>query len=216
VDEQHSVCTDGRLASASVLMDMQPSEPSNSVWSCRGYLPHLVVPGIRQFVTFSLADALPHDVRLELVERDATAAETEDRLETLRVRERMLDRGLGACLLGRPECAEIVAAALRHFDGDRYALLAWVVMPNHVHAAVHLESTRSIDNVVQSWKSYTAKEINRRRGATGRFWRRDYFDARIRDDEHLTRVRRYIEWNPVAAKLCDCPERWRFSSAFRG
>ncbi|HHQ48865.1 MAG TPA: transposase, partial [Acidobacteria bacterium] len=103
-------------------------------WFSRGYLPHVDAEGTWQFVTFRLADALPGEVmerwRLEL-EEDA-----EGDHELLRRVERYLDAGHGSCLLGETRFGAMVEAALRYFDGERYQLAAWVVMPNHVHTLV--------------------------------------------------------------------------------
>ena len=97
-------------------------------WHSRGYLPHFDSPETVQFVTFRLADSLPRHV-----------------VETLRLQDdptvkidRELDTGLGACWLKREDVAVLVEAALLHFDNERYRLLAWCVMPNHVHVVVEL------------------------------------------------------------------------------
>ena len=46
------------------------------------------------------------------------------------------------------------------------------------------------------------------------FWQADYFDRYIRDQEHYRKVVRYIENNPVKARLCTRPADYRFSSAW--
>ena len=97
-------------------------------WYSRGYLPHLDTPGLLQAVTFHLGDALPRSVVLRL-----QAMADDDDLERRREIERLLDVGYGACWLRRPEIAALVEGALLHFDGVRYRMLAWTVMPNHVH-----------------------------------------------------------------------------------
>jgi REP element-mobilizing transposase RayT len=194
---------------------MEPSQQPNGVWTFRGFLPHLAVRGVRQFVTFALADAMPIEVARRRADAERQACERSDRVAELMAAEGRLDAGAGACVLSDPRIAQIVEDALLHFDGDRYALLAWAVMPNHVHAAIALARDRTVTEVVQAWKSFTAREANRALGTRGRFWRKDFFDTRIRDDEHLARVVRYIERNPVAAKLCERPEQWVFGSARR-
>ena len=103
-----------------------------------------------------------------------------------------------------------------HFDGQHYRLLAWVVMPNHVHALLEIGSGYRLDRIVHSWKSYTAKKANRLLARTGSFWAPEYFDRFMRDDEHLARTTAYIEGNPVKAGLCENATDWQFSSAWRG
>lgn len=172
-------------------------------WHSRGYLPHLDAPGVIQAVTFRLADSLPAAV----LERLADAPE--------HIRRRSiashLDAGYGACHLAAPDVAAKVEQALLFGDGDRYRLLAWVVMPNHVHVLIQPEVP--LPGIVQSWKSFTAKTINRVLGLRGRFWQPDYYDRFIREDGHLHTVITYIEGNPVNAGLCCSAEEWLFSSA---
>src|SRR5687767_9987188 len=126
-------------------------------WHSRGYLPHFDSTETVQFVTFRLADSLPRAVTEELANRDDTLAATDHRL----------DAGLGACWLGRPDIARLVDQALTHFDGSRYRLLAWCVMPNHVHAVIEPGEEHSLGAIVQSWKSFTAKQANRLLGRQG-------------------------------------------------
>lgn len=105
----------------------------------RGYLPHQKQAGATYFVTFRLADSLPRAAleRLAAELRESNASSgvmaTADGIERERRRriEAMLDDGGGACWLRRPELAELVKGAFRHFEGERYELHAWVVMPNH-------------------------------------------------------------------------------------
>ena len=186
-----------------------PSQTTKG-WYSRSYLPHLDAPGLLQFISSRLADALPRDVL------DRIVAETGDNdSERLRRIEKYLDSGHGDCLLRQPDIATIIEDALLFFDGRRYALLAWVIMPNHVHCLIETRVGHPLDQVVQAWKSFSAKASNQRLNRSGSFWQRDYFDRYIRDDEHLAAVQRYIENNPVKAGLCDKAEDWLFGSARR-
>jgi REP element-mobilizing transposase RayT len=81
-----------------------------------------------------------------------------------------LDGCNGECLLRSPEAAEVVANAIQHLDGKEYRLLAWVVMPNHVHLVCKLLPGKSLSRTMHSLKSFTAKEVNKlleRTGALG-------------------------------------------------
>lgn len=172
----------------------------------RGYLPHFDVPGLVQFITFRLADSLPRAVAAAVLAK----AESPERRQKFK---KLLAAGLGSCLLRRPEVAAIVVRALQHFDGDRYRLLAWCVMPNHVHVLVELPEGSRLGDVVHSWKSFTAKQINRLCGTTGQLWQQDYFDRAMRDERQLRNVVRYIEQNPVKAGLVAHASAWAASSA---
>lgn len=109
--------------------------------------------------------------------------------------EHCLDAGHGACVLRRPKITQIVIAAWNYFDGNRYDLHAWVVMPNHVHVLIAMRET-SLSDIVHGWKSYTARRINQVLGRTGKFWQEDYWDRYIRNESHYAAAVEYILNNP--------------------
>ena len=131
----------------------------------------------------------------------------------------LLDKGLGACWLGQPQYAAIVEQSLQYGDGERYRLLAWAIMPNHVHVLVETQQDWPIHKVVQAWKRHTTREITQNMSHSGmqevpnKIWHRRYWDRFVRDDEHLIAVIRYIEDNPVRAGLIATSTDWRWSSA---
>jgi putative transposase len=171
-------------------------------WHSRGYLPHFDSPETVQFVTFRLADSLPAKVSAMLhPEADVHQVDRE------------LDSGLGACWLRRPEIASLVEGALLHFDDIRYRLIAWCLMPNHVHVVIELTNGHSLTDIVRSWKSFTARRANILLGRSGPFWHRDYFDRYMRNEEHLAQTVEYVEMNPVKAGLAKNAEEWPWSSA---
>jgi len=107
----------------------------------------------------------------------------------------------------------MVQDALLRFDGVRYQLFAWVVMPNHLHSLMSRFEGYKLKNIIHSLKSYTSHEANKILGRSGQFWMEDYFDRYMRDEEHFRKTVRYIENNPVKADLCNSPGEWPFSSA---
>lgn len=102
---------------------------------------------------------------------------------------------------------------MRFHHGQRFDLLAWVVMPNHVHALFTVGDSVPLSRIVQNWKSISAVAANKLLGRTGEFWQEDYWDTFMRDREQTRKAIRYIEINPVKAKLCRTPEGWPFSTA---
>lgn len=168
-------------------------------WRSRGYLPHFDAEGMQQHVIFGLADALDGIV---------IDGEGDDRRRAYDVG---LDRGLGECLLSDPACAAIVQDELLRLDGERYRLLAWCVMPNHVHVVI--DQTSDLPGTVRRWKSWTAREINRAIDRQGQLWRREYFDRFARNEKHLQTMIHYVENNPVTAGLVGAVEEWAWSSA---
>ena len=184
-------------------------KPSHKGWHDRGYLPHFDGGTLVQSVTFRLADSLPRRVYEQIL---SSAKADEDRFKRL---EGLIDCGRGACILRRREIATIVENALLFFDGDRYRLLAWAVMPNHVHALIEQIDGYSLSSIAHSWKSFTAKAINKCQGTTGSVWSPDYHDRFVRNAEHYGRAINYIEQNPVKAGLIGRAEDWPFCSAHR-
>ena len=178
-------------------------------WHSRGYLPHFEQPGAIQMITFRLADSLPPEV-IETLEREARAKPDDVRRRRL---DAYLDAGYGECLFRDRRAARAIEETLRYGDGRRYRLLAWVVMPNHVHVLVETLGTHPLAEIVQAWKSLSARQINHLLGRRGRVWQPDYFDRVIRDERHLQRAIEYVHGNPIQAGLVDRPELWPHSSA---
>ncbi|MCA9013232.1 MAG: transposase [Planctomycetaceae bacterium] len=193
-------------------------------WTYRGYLPHFDDQDTPQFITFRLADSMPADViegwkrelGLDELSQHSDNSKTSQANRKLRERiEKYLDCGYGDCLLKHHENAELVANALQHFDGIRYQLFAWVIMPNHVHVLCRQKSGWPLSKIIRSWKSFTAHAINKSFARTGAFWQADYFDRYIRNDAHFLAVAHYIETNPVSAGLCTTASEWPYSSTRR-
>ena len=180
-------------------------------WHERGYLPHCDKPGLVQFVTFRLWDSMPASRRGEwehLLVIEQSIALREQRIKL----EEYLDRGFGECFLRDPRVASLMEKAMLHHHSQRFQLLAWVIMPNHVHVLVEIWQT-PLSKILQIWKSVIAVEGNKLLNRTGRFWQPEYWDRFMRDEEQKRKAIRYIENNPVKAKLCRAPEGWPFGSA---
>ncbi len=177
-------------------------------WHERGYLPHRDEPGLTQFITFHLADSFPLALRSEW----EGMLQVEDNRERRLQLEKYLDQGRGECHLRRLEIAEKVESALRFHHQQWYELRAWVIMPNHLHFLIKVE-TMPLAKIMKEFKRYTAREVNkvlRRRGA---FWDEDYFDTYMRNADHELKTTRYIENNPVKALLVRELGEWPWSSA---
>ncbi len=193
--------------------DLRFFDPRGEIAFSANRLPHWQQAGGVYFVTFRLADSLPNELlRGWMAERETwlclhplpwSAAEEREHAERFfGAVERWLDAGHGACVLGHPECAAEVGAAFAHFDGMRYDLVSWAVMPNHVHVVVRLYRDQALERVLHSWKRFASLRINALLGGQGRLWQRDYFDRLVRDREHFNRCVRYIRRNPEKARLC--------------
>ena len=186
------------------------TQEEHKQWYSRGYLPHFDVPNLIQSVTFRLHDSLPQSKLLE----DWDRLSSSQKVRRQRALEDLLDTGLGECVLKDPRCAAIVQSRMLRHDGERYRLLAWAVMSNHVHSLFELQPGSSLGRVMQDWKGGSAYEINKLLGRSGALWGREYHDRYMRDAEHYDNTLLYIEYNPVKAGLAKSPGEWPFSSAY--
>ncbi len=167
-----------------------------------------------QFITCRLFDSLPQTV-LERFRAELEAKEVEDiDRETMILIEKFLDSGYGECFLKKREVAKVVKDSLEKYNGERYKLFAWVIMPNHIHLLIKPINDWALEKILHSFKSFTATEANKILQRNGKFWMREAFDRYIRDYEHFEKTWRYIENNPVKAGLCQKSSDWEFSSAF--
>jgi len=171
-----------------------------------------------QSLGFRLRDAVPAEVlrrwREELAWTKGLPASDPREILLRKLIAKHEDAGHGACWLRDPRIAPLVEEALLHFDGQRYRLIAWCVMPNHVHALVETREEWPLTGIVHSWKSFTAHRANSILKRSGDFWLREYFDRFIRDERPFANAVGYIEMNPVQAGLVARAEEWRGSSAW--
>ncbi len=190
------------------------SPTSRIGWHCRHYLPHCEDKRL-QTITFRLFDSLPaaaiEEMRQELraLQDLPDGAEKNARMVNLRKTvDRYEDSGYGSCFLRDPRIAQIVVDALRHFDGERYVLVAYCIMPNHVHVIVDLAEGWSLSDIMHSWRSFSANKANRILNRTGQFWMEEYFDRYIRDEKHFANALEYLLMNPVKAGLATEVGQW--------
>jgi putative transposase len=107
--------------------------------------------------------------------------------------------------------AEMLLVVLQHYRREGYYKLhAFVVMPDHIHLLLTPQDI-SIERTMQLIKG----GYSHRLGSKIPVWQRGFTDHRIRDkadwDQHID----YIHHNPVRSRLCQQPEDYKFSSAFR-
>ncbi|MGB2809527.1 MAG: class I tRNA ligase family protein, partial [Sedimentisphaerales bacterium] len=183
------------------------------------YLPHWTRGSATYAITFRLADSLPDDAlecwrmeRAQIIQR----AEEQGREPTQQERRELaqlysnrveshLNAGHGQCYLRDARIAELVQNAMKHFDGERYDLIAWAVMPNHVHAVLKPDKGIELPDILHSWKSYTATKANEVLGRSGAFWQSEYYDHLIRDEKDFIHQVNYVLSNPSKAGLEEWP-----------
>jgi REP element-mobilizing transposase RayT len=123
--------------------DVTPASSEKNLhkgWHTRGYLPHFDAGNILQFITFRLADSVPSEVidqwKQELRWHEGMDAASKEAVELRKRIEKYEDSGKGACYLRDERIARLVEDALKRFNGERYRLIAWCIMPNHVHVLI--------------------------------------------------------------------------------
>jgi type I restriction enzyme R subunit len=198
-------------------------DPKGGFETYQHFCPHWAQAGAVVFITFRTHDSIPRDVLkrwdrekqewLRLRGKDTGAhwsavlptLSAKDRAEFQktfnRCREVFLDTCHGRCLLKRPELAQIVAESLLHFDGQRYRMGDFVLMPNHVHLLAVFPTAEAMKQQCSSWLHYTAYRINQAAGEKGKFWQQEPFDHLVRSAEQYDALRQYIADNPHKAGL---------------
>lgn len=188
-------------------------------------LPHWNCKNAIYQVSFRLADSVPKEKREAwLKEREIL----EDKINNFKSEitekilkefqylysdriEKYLDSGFGTCFLAKAEIAELASSALKHFEGTRYILHAWCIMPNHVHIIVEplVSDLDNLSKIVHSWKSYIAHKANKILNRSGDFWQHDYFNHIIRSNQSYLYQVQYIWDNPENAGLKNWKYRWK-------
>jgi len=211
----------------------------------RRYLPHWQPSEAALFVTFRLAGSIPQSVIEELLKEREIELRKLTRITDQTQRERQGDRdnrrsfgrwdealdqsSAGPRWLCQPDIAEIVVEALHYRDGKFYDLLAYCIMPNHVHMVFTVaridnpgyirsqieisanDNPVPLQSIMQSLKRHTARRANIILGRQGAFWQEEYYDHVARDSEELDRIIQYVLNNPVKAGFVEKWEDWRWS-----
>ena len=192
-------------------------------------LPHFFDTNKPVFITYRLKFSLPGSIIEELNKRKSQwHAEYLELTETQKQTtldakdetffcwfDELLDKNQEVPqILQRPELTDIIAESYHHFDNLRYQLLAFCIMPNHVHALIYplVQSNGDIypiAHITYTWKKYTAMLINKATDQTGSLWQQESYDHLIRSEKELYQVLEYILENPVKAGLAQTWDQWR-------
>ena len=152
-----------------------------------------------RLLTFRLTGSLPAEYLVGVKRKLETGAISPE--EYRQSIDSQLDSGFGPDWLSRVHVADIVDNALKYFDGDRYDLHTWCIMPNHVHVLFQAWQGHRIADIIQSWKSFTSKKCNEFLNRTGAFWQDDYFDRYMRNHADAQLTSAYILNNGGRASL---------------
>ena len=195
-------------------------------------MPHIQPRGAAFLVNFRLSDSLPKEV-VERLRAGALRLETRLTIFTDRNVKRLLRDKEQRKLFGRwddalhksttgplwlkdDRIAQIVVNSILYHDGNWFDLLAYCIMPNHVHLVlIPYESSDSTDysltKIMHNIKRNSANHANKSLGRTGAFWQHESYDHFARDDKELERIIRYVLYNPVQAGLIDDWAKWKWT-----
>jgi putative transposase len=119
-------------------------------------------------------------------------------------------------LLQSDRAAELFLKVLYEYRAQgKYWLHEFVVMPDHFHLLLTLNSEISIERAVQFIKGRLAFRASRELRIKP-LWQKGFSEVRICDGRAYARMREYIHYNPVKRRLTPSPEQYPFSSACRG
>lgn len=110
-----------------------------------------------------------------------------------------------------PEERTIALDSLHYWNGPKWTLYAAVIMSDHVHALVQPlplpqgDGVYDLAEIIHSVKSFSAHQINRRRGSRGSLWQDERYDRIMRDDAEFLEKWQYIMNNPIKQELA---QRW--------
>lgn len=171
------------------------------------------------FATFRLTDSLSPKILGELTSEESVLLEKAESGDFLSAEEAdrwkafYLDRidpalnaAHGTCILRDAKVADLVENAFRHFDGKKYHLLAWCVMPNHVHALFTPLADHDPADIVNSWKSLTGYAANKILGRQTEFWQKDVYEHGLTSEDEFKARLKQILHDPENAGL----EDWKY------
>jgi REP element-mobilizing transposase RayT len=192
-------------------------------------LPHLFDINKPVFVTYRLRFTMPKSILDELIKRKI---EWFDEIKSLEYKEKQqyiaeqnnvfftwYDELIAKSeeipnFLHRPDIRDIISASFRFFDNQRYQLLAYCIMPNHVHVLMYPVTQANGDiystaHITYTWKRFTANQINKILNREGSLWQRESYDHLVKNEKELYHTLTYIIDNPVKAGLSLSWDEWQ-------
>lgn len=169
-------------------------------------MPHWFQAHKTMFITFRLADSLPHHIIEEFLADRAVMREElkvignksrkfyEELME--HKMESWLNNGHGNCILGNANVRQIVVGALRHYNFKEYLLHSFIIMPNHLHILLSPLTEKPINTVIGRIKGFTSFKIKKLLGIDSEIWQQGMFDRIVRSDDEFKKYVDYIRNNP--------------------
>ncbi len=173
----------------------------------RRILPHLNYENSMFFITYRIAGSLPKHILKEYIYEKKNNQIPPKLFEKY---EDYLDTKNGE--LSRTDIAKVVDESLWHYHKKHFNLLAFCIMPNHVHFLINTNGYpyRNLYSLMKSIKGVSANKINKILGKSGQFWHHESYDRMVRDINELSNTIEYI-LNPVKAKLVNNWRNWEYT-----
>ena len=89
---------------------------------------------------------------------------------------------------------------------------AYCLMPNHIHAVVVPDAEECLSGFFAPLHRRYARRTNQRYEWRGHLWQERFYSV-VMEEAHALAAMRYVELNPVRARLCESPVDWPWSSA---
>jgi len=164
----------------------------------RKFLPHIDKLEHYQFVTFRTHDSLDEFVK------KMRRTDISNRKKEYEIDQHLDQSSKGAYFNG--DALKYLYRYLIDQDKILYNLVAFTIMPNHVH--ILFKQISELSTIMKRIKGTTAFAINKILDRKGRFWEENYYDRLIRDDTHFVKVYDYIKYNAVKVNLKNAEERF--------
>ncbi|MGK0364500.1 MAG: putative transposase [Saprospiraceae bacterium] len=199
----------------------------------RRNLPHIIPEDAVLCMTVRLHGSLPKEIIYKLKEERAiniteiaslnlTPKETKIRLRKIhalyfsKFDDLLDDFSNDSNWLKNPAVAQTIVSALLHFNNERYKLVCYTIMSNHIHF-VFYNLDRELSKIMHSFKLFSAREANIIIKRTGEsFWADESYDHYVRSRREFKEQVRYVLNNPVKAGLVEKWTDWRFSYLRKG
>jgi REP element-mobilizing transposase RayT len=153
------------------------------------HLPHMDIKDHYQFITFRTQDSVDSYLR-KLAGQNLPNSKQQLAID------KYLDQSQNGAYL-TDDVLLFLSAYLRLKDAVLYELIAFCIMPNHVHLLIR--PLDKLARIMRLLKGGSAKIINEMMRRKGRFWATEYYDKLIKDEKHFAVVHQYIKNNPAAS-----------------
>jgi REP element-mobilizing transposase RayT len=186
-------------------------------------LPHIQPDNGVFSITYRINGSLPNSVIDHYEEeyekqRNSPGKNTQSGELFFDIIDNYLDNSAKQNLLKSDTLAGIVADSLKFYENKYFQLIAYCIMPNHVHIIVNKNKypKSSLTAIFGSIKGFSSYKINKELNRVGKFWNSEIYDHLIRSRGELVTQIKYILNNPVKAGLVNDWKEWKYSYIIDG